>query len=121
MIVIYALIGNDVCNGHDDTLSHMTTPEDMKAAALGTMIQLDSRLPKGSQVFLMGLADGSILYNVMANRTHPIGALHNNVKTKDVYNFLNCLSISPCRGWMNSNGACQARGAAAAGQARRCA
>merc|ERR1711907_346410 len=31
------------------------------------------------------------------------GALHNDVKTKDVYAFLNCLQISPCRGWMNSN------------------
>ncbi|EDQ91273.1 uncharacterized protein MONBRDRAFT_34989 [Monosiga brevicollis MX1] len=103
LFVVYALIGNDVCNGHEDTLSHMTTPADMYAQAMGALEQLEHTLPNGSHVFFMGLADGSILYDTMANRTHPIGALHNDVKTKDVYAFLNCLQISPCRGWMNSN------------------
>lgn len=95
---------NDVCNGHPDTLAHMTTPQEMRAAALDTMTYLDTQLPAGSAVFLTGLANGSILYDVMANRIHPIGALHNNVPTKAVYEFLNCLEISPCRGWMNQNG-----------------
>ena len=27
LIVMYALVGNDVCNGHNDTVAHMTTPE----------------------------------------------------------------------------------------------
>ena len=52
---------------------------------------------------MMGLADGRILYDTMANRIHPIGSLHKDVTTGQVYDFLNCLSISPCRGWMNSN------------------
>eukprot|EP00730_Choanoeca_flexa_P011958 TRINITY_DN2975_c0_g1_i1.p1 TRINITY_DN2975_c0_g1~~TRINITY_DN2975_c0_g1_i1.p1 ORF type:complete len:580 (+),score=155.55 TRINITY_DN2975_c0_g1_i1:31-1740(+) len=103
VLAVYALIGNDVCNGHEDTIAHMTTPEQMRAAAQGTLLQLEQRLPKGSHVFMMGLADGSILYDTMADRIHPIGALHKDVKTKDVYAFLNCLSISPCRGWMNKN------------------
>eukprot|EP00055_Hartaetosiga_balthica_P002540 m.4324 g.4324 ORF g.4324 m.4324 type:complete len:578 (+) comp2213_c0_seq1:258-1991(+) len=102
-LVMYALIGNDVCNGHPDTLSHMTTPQEMHDSALGTLQFLDTRLPKGSSVFMMGLADGRILYDTMANRIHPIGSLHHDVTTADVYNFLNCLQISPCRGWMNSN------------------
>ncbi len=28
MLAIYALIGNDVCNGHADTLADMTSPQD---------------------------------------------------------------------------------------------
>jgi len=34
----------------------------------------------------------------MHNRTNPIGTTYRNV-----YNFLNCLEISPCWGWLNSN------------------
>ena len=37
LVVFYALIGNDVCNGHNDTLADMTTPEEMYANALGTL------------------------------------------------------------------------------------
>ena len=35
--VLYALIGNDVCNGHEDTVSDMTTPEEMRANVLSTL------------------------------------------------------------------------------------
>lgn len=36
-LVVYALIGNDVCNGHPDTLAHMTTPQQMHDSALDTL------------------------------------------------------------------------------------
>eukprot|EP00049_Salpingoeca_infusionum_P003096 m.63437 g.63437 ORF g.63437 m.63437 type:complete len:322 (-) comp11949_c0_seq2:272-1237(-) len=98
-LVMYALIGNDVC----DSGLHWTTPQEMYTAATETFSYLDTQLPNGSHVFVMGLADGRILYETMANRVHPIGALHHDVLTKDVYAFLNCLEISPCFGWMNSN------------------
>jgi len=39
----------------------------------------------------------------MSERIHPIGALNNDVTYKAVYDYLNCLDISPCWGWMNSN------------------
>ena len=45
----------------------------------------------------------STRYENLANRVHPLGALHSDVLFKDVYSFLNCLEISPCSGWMNSN------------------
>lgn len=82
----------------------MTTPQEMHDAATATLVYLNTTLPRGSAVFMMGLANGSILYETMAQRIHPIGALHNDVTTGDVYDFLNCLQISPCSGWMNSNG-----------------
>eukprot|EP00035_Acanthoeca_spectabilis_P000993 m.76768 g.76768 ORF g.76768 m.76768 type:complete len:578 (-) comp10553_c0_seq2:4106-5839(-) len=101
--VLYALIGNDVCNGHPDTIAHMTTPADMQAEALATLAFLDTRLPKNSTVVMMGLADGRILYESLHNRIHPIGKLRGDVTYSQLYDFLNCLEISPCRGWMNSN------------------
>eukprot|EP00047_Mylnosiga_fluctuans_P002903 m.226476 g.226476 ORF g.226476 m.226476 type:complete len:702 (+) comp11429_c0_seq1:244-2349(+) len=101
--VMYALIGNDVCNGHPDTVADMTTEQEMHDEALSTMKYLDTVLPKGSQVTMMGLADGRILYETLHDRIHPLGSLRNDVTYSMVYEFLNCLSISPCRGWMNSN------------------
>ena len=75
----YALIGNDVCNGHPDTVDHMTTPADMEASARATMAFLDTKLPKGSDVVMMGLADGRILYEALHDRVHPIGRLRGDV------------------------------------------
>ena len=98
MILYYALIGNDVCNGH-----HMTTPEEMMNNTMTTLKYLEKVLPNGSHVFLTALIDGRVLYNSLHNRTHPIGSLRNDVTYSALYDYLNCLQISPCTGWMNSN------------------
>eukprot|EP00026_Physarum_polycephalum_P007804 Phypoly_transcript_07872.p1 GENE.Phypoly_transcript_07872~~Phypoly_transcript_07872.p1 ORF type:complete len:447 (+),score=71.22 Phypoly_transcript_07872:193-1533(+) len=98
----YALIGNDVCNGHFG-LSHMTTPQEFYTNVVGTLNFLDTKLPPGSHVSFMGLVDGRILYDSMANRIHPIGQLNNDVTYSDFYDYMNCLEISPCFGWMNSD------------------
>eukprot|EP00039_Didymoeca_costata_P019377 m.337296 g.337296 ORF g.337296 m.337296 type:complete len:579 (+) comp18097_c0_seq1:203-1939(+) len=103
LLVYYALIGNDVCNGHNDTVAHMTLPDDFRKSAIATLSFLNNTLPKGSQVVMMGLVDGRVLYEGLHNRTHPIGALRNDVTYKDLYAYLNCLGISPCTGWMNAN------------------
>ena len=47
---------------------------------------------------ILGLGDGSLLYDNLHADIHPL-----NVKYESVYNFLNCLEISPCWGWLNSN------------------
>lgn len=102
-LVTIALVGNDVCNGHLDTLADMTTDSEMFDNTMGTLTYLDTVLPAGSSVVLVGLVDGRILYDSMATRIHPIGRLHQDVTYADVYSFLNCLQISPCTGWLNSN------------------
>ncbi|XP_041454087.1 acyloxyacyl hydrolase-like [Lytechinus variegatus] len=102
-MVIYSLIGNDVCNGHSDTINHMTTTEQMKRNFLSTLKYLDTKLPNGSYVIATGLADGRILYDTLKNRVHPIGQWRHDVKYPDVYNYLSCLEVSPCNGWMSSN------------------
>ncbi|XP_069112303.1 acyloxyacyl hydrolase-like isoform X3 [Argopecten irradians] len=60
-------------------------------------------LPAGSHVFLVGLVDGHVLYDSLKDRIHPIGSLRNDVTYTDFYNYFNCLEISPCLGWLNTN------------------
>eukprot|EP01113_Clastostelium_recurvatum_P042131 TRINITY_DN67_c0_g1_i2.p1 TRINITY_DN67_c0_g1~~TRINITY_DN67_c0_g1_i2.p1 ORF type:complete len:586 (+),score=98.87 TRINITY_DN67_c0_g1_i2:57-1814(+) len=97
VILLYEAVGNDVCNGHHD-LGRMTTPEQFYIDVQAALLFLDSVLPKGSHVVVTGLVDGRILWDTLHNRTHPIG-----VSYESVYNYLNCLYISPCWVWLNEN------------------
>jgi len=96
-LVVYAMIGNDVCSGHHD-FDHMTKPDEFEKEVLATLDFLDARLQKGSHLVFGGLVDGRVLYDIMHDLQHPVGTTY-----KDVYNFLNCVEVSPCWGWMNSN------------------
>ena len=102
VFIILELIGNDVCSGHQDT-SHMTTAQEMHDNYLAIFNYMDTVLPKESVIFAFGLVDGRILYDSLHNRIHPIGSLRGDVTYAQLYNYLNCLQISPCFGWMNSN------------------
>ncbi len=101
-LVFYSLVGNDVCNS-DPHGGNMTTVEEMRTNALKTLATLDNILPNGSHVAMIGLADGQVLFDAMHNRTHPIGMLRKDVTYEQLYDFLNCLQISPCAGWLNTN------------------
>ena len=102
VFLMLALIGNDVCNGHHDS-SHMTTPTEFYQKNLETFRYVDSKVAPGSVLLATGLVDGRILYDTLHNRTHPLGSLHNDVTYSTVYDYLNCLDVSPCFGWLNSN------------------
>jgi len=97
VLLSYALIGNDVCNPHH-TFDTMTTPAQFLNNTLTNLFALDKILPKGSHVYIVGLAQGSNLWDWLYNRLHPIGATY-----AEVYDYLNCFGINPCWGWMNSN------------------
>jgi acyloxyacyl hydrolase len=96
--IVLELVGNDVCNGHEDTVAHMTTVETFRSNMVYNLNYLNSVLPSGSAITLVSLADGLLLYEAMHNRTHPAG-----FKYTDLYEWLNCLSISPCKGWLSNN------------------
>lgn len=81
----------------------MTTPTEFYDNVVTAMDYLDTQLPMGSHVILMGLADGLILYESMAERIYPLGELRQDVTYGDVYDYLNCLQISPCYGWTDSH------------------
>ncbi|NXS57099.1 AOAH hydrolase, partial [Brachypteracias leptosomus] len=102
-IVIYATIGNDVCNGNRDTLAHMTTPKEMFSNVVQALQHLDSLLPNGSHVILTGLVDGRFLWDNLHDRYHPLGQLNKDITYSQLYSFLDCLQVSPCSGWMTSN------------------
>lgn len=103
-IVIYAMIGNDVCNGRKtDPVSAMTTPEQLYANVLKMLEALNSHLPTGSHVILYGLAHGAFLWDTLHSRYHPLGQLNKDVTYTQLYSFLGCLQVSPCPGWMSAN------------------
>jgi acyloxyacyl hydrolase len=104
LLVFYSLVGNDVCNGHPDTIAHMTTPEEMRANVLATLTYLDTVLPNGSHVVATGLANGSYLYDLLYDHMHPFGRVGTPLTYPQMYDYLSCLEISPCNGWLTSNG-----------------
>jgi acyloxyacyl hydrolase len=59
---------------------------------------VDQNVPAGSHMVIFGIGDGGILYDNLHADTHPL-----NVTYATVYDFLNCLKISPCWSWLNSN------------------
>ena len=97
-----ALIGNDVCNRHP-SMDHMTKPKDFYNSMVRIFQYLDQHIAPGSVVVATGLVDGRVLFDTLSNRIHPIGSLHEDVTYTDLYDYLNCLQISPCFGWLNSN------------------
>jgi acyloxyacyl hydrolase len=94
MILFLELIGNDVCGSSVGG----TNPVDFRKNIIRLLDWLDTRLPKGSHVFILGLGDGDLLFEYLHGTTHPL-----NVSYDQVYDFLNCLKISPCAGWLNTN------------------
>jgi acyloxyacyl hydrolase len=95
LLMFLELIGNDVCKKSFDS---MRKPADFKVNVLKLLDYLDSKVPAGSHLIILGLGDGDLLYENLHDSTHPL-----NVTYSDVYDFLNCLNISPCWGWLNSN------------------
>merc|ERR1712168_810156 len=80
LLIILSLIGNDVCNGKEDTIASMTTSEEFYANTMETLQYLDQSVPTGSNVVLTGLADGRVLWDLMYDRYHPLGELNEDVK-----------------------------------------
>jgi hypothetical protein len=100
--IIYALIGNDVCSSRT-AVSGMTSPQQFYDNVVASLDWLDEHTAPNSFVNFVGLVNGSVLYNLMNARTHPVG-----VKYSDLYGYLNCLKLSPCAGWMNQNASIRA-------------
>ncbi|KAJ7322671.1 hypothetical protein JRQ81_018958, partial [Phrynocephalus forsythii] len=93
-IVIFAMIGNDVCNGKPNTVKYMTRPDEMRLNVIQTLRYLDSHLPKGSHVILTGLANGQFLWDNMHSRYHPLGKYRISFSVTDVNS--EALTIDNC-------------------------
>jgi len=80
----------------------MTTEEEFYDNIVDTLNQLEAKLPKGSHVVLTGLADGRILWDTLYDRFHPLGEHGKDVTYADIYEWLLCLDLSPCKGWVSA-------------------
>ena len=76
----------------------MTQPAVFREKILEIWNHLDTVLPAGSHMIVWGVADGRILYDTLKNSTEPIGLSY-----PDFYDYLNCLTVSPCWGYMNTD------------------
>lgn len=99
--VIMSHMGNDHCK------TEMTPTDVWKNALLAKLTKLSTMLPKGSHVLVSGVFDYDMHWPMLHNRTHPLG-----VSYARVFNYLNCLSISPCPMLMNPDPAVRQRGVA---------
>jgi len=75
----------------------MTTPPAFLASITSTLQYLDTKLPSGSFVFFIGLEDGLLIWETLANITHPIL----QVPYARLWEFISCYNINPCWGWLN--------------------
>jgi len=79
----------------------MTTVEEMLNNTLNNLAYLDTILPKGSHVLTTGLANGSLLHQLLHDRIHSLGHVGPPINYTQVYSYLTCLQISPCNGWLS--------------------
>ena len=66
VILIYSMVGNDVCNEQTDTLNHMTTTKEFYDNLMQTLTYMESTLPPNSHVILVGLI-GNLLFRIIIN------------------------------------------------------
>jgi len=97
VLAFLELIANDICD-HRPTFDAMTTPEQFKTNMLAILDYLDTRLPPGSHLTVIGLVNGSMVFEGVKDKMHPIG-----VSYSQYYDFSNCIEASFCWGWLNTN------------------
>jgi len=97
VLAFLELVGNDVCD-HRHTFDTMTTPEQFRTNMLSILDYLDTRLPAGSHLVVLGLVNGSLIYEGVKDKMHPIGVTYS-----EFYDWQNCVEASFCWGWLNTN------------------
>jgi len=97
VLAFLELIANDICD-HRTTFDAMTTPEQFRKNMVTILDYLDTRLPPGSHLVVIGLVNGSMVYEGVKDKTHPLG-----VSYSQFYDFSNCIEASFCWGWLNTN------------------
>ncbi|OQV18633.1 Acyloxyacyl hydrolase [Hypsibius exemplaris] len=103
-IAIFSYIGNDVCGYNaDPALDDTTTPEQARAGLLDTMAVLNSKLPAGSHALIVGVADARPFFASLMDKIHPFGAVREDVTYLNFYEWLECLDINPCKGWLTGD------------------
>jgi len=97
ILMFLELVGNDVCN-HRPTFDVMTKPDEFRKNIIKNLDYLDSVVPAGSHLVILGVANGSLIYEGVSGRVHPVGVTY-----EKLYDYQNCLESSFCWGWLNTN------------------
>ena len=72
--------------------------EKFGAAVNKSLDYLEGTLPPGSTVILIGLAQGTLLFDTTAEAIHPLGTPY-----PAFYEYMSCMGVNPCWGWLNTN------------------
>jgi len=97
LLMFLELVGNDVCSNHPG-FETMTKPDVFRARILEVLDNLDQIAPPGSHLVVLGVVNGSMIYEGVKNRTHPAG-----ISYPQLYDFQSCIGATFCWGWLNSN------------------
>jgi len=102
-LVIFSYMGNDVCKYLPNELGEVTTPSQARDGLLATMRLLDRKLPANSHVIVVAVADARVFFADIHEQIHPFGALNKDVTFANFYDWMDCIEISPCRGWLTTD------------------
>jgi len=80
----------------------MTTPKEFRNNVLEALDYLETILPNNSHVVFVGLEHGE-MWNTNSQRQYPNNTIGGNITYAILWDYINCLEISPCWGWLNSN------------------
>lgn len=97
LLIFLELIGNDVCD-HTPSFDVMTTPAQFQENVIKLLDYIDTHVPAGSHLVVLGLVNGSMVYEGVKDHTHPSGVTYSQY-----YDFSNCIEASFCWGWLNTN------------------
>jgi len=93
-LAFYAMIANDICSGDGG----MTSPEEFHKNVNDSLTYMESLLPPGSNVVLLGHIHGELMWYSMWDQPHIIGTTYGAL-----WDFLACLEETACWGWLNGD------------------
>jgi len=97
LLMFLELVGNDVCS-YLQNFDNMTKPDAFKKSIIQILDHLDTVAPAGSHLVILGLVNGSLIFEGVKGHTHPTG-----VSYEDFYDFTSCIQASFCWGWLNTD------------------
>ena len=97
LLMFLELVGNDVCWAQNNFDAY-TTPDVFRAKIIEILDHLDTVVPIGSHLVILGLVNGSLIFEGVTGKTHPIGVTYDQY-----YDWSNCIQAAFCWGWLNTN------------------
>lgn len=97
LLMFLELVGNDVCRNAVG-FEGMTTADQFRVQILQILDQIDKIAPPGSHLVVLGVVNGSLIYESVKDRIHPSG-----VSYPQLYDYQNCIGATFCWGWLNTN------------------